>query len=167
MPDLYEDQIPGLGKSVSDGGGDPDGDTLTNLEEFELCTNPNLPDSDGDGFLDTWSFYRDGQLTRQERDLDANGFRDRIGFYQAGLLVREEEDRNGDGRPDRVTLFDEQERVRQRDEDRNGDGVVDLRSFYSDGRLIRRELLDDEASEEPIEEEELASAGWAAGEEVE
>jgi hypothetical protein len=124
-------------------------------------------DTNGDGFLDTWSFYRAGELTRQERDLNGDGFRDRVGFYQAGLLAREEEDRNGDGRPDRVTLFDEQERIRQRDEDRNSDGVVDLRSFYSDGRLIRRELLDDEESEEFIEQEDLASAAWSGGEEVE
>jgi hypothetical protein len=89
-----------------------------------------------------------------------------VGFYQDGRLVREEDDRDGDGRPDRVTLFDEQERIRQRDEDRNGDGIVDLRSFYSEGRLIRRELLEEE-SEERIEEEDLASAAWQSGEEVE
>jgi hypothetical protein len=124
-------------------------------------------DTNGDGFLDTWSFYRDGELTRQEQDLNADGFRDRVGFYQSGLLAREEEDRNGDGRPDRVTLFDEQERIRQRDEDRNGDGVVDLRSFYSEGRLMRRELLDDEETAELMDEEELASAEWSGGEEVE
>ena len=52
MPDLYEEEIPGLDSGVADGGGDLDGDTLTNVEEFELCTNPNLTDSDGDGFLD-------------------------------------------------------------------------------------------------------------------
>jgi hypothetical protein len=124
-------------------------------------------DTNGDGFLDTWSFYRNGELTRQERDLSGDGFRDRVGFYQGGLLVREEEDRNGDGRPDRVTLFDDQERIQQRDDDRNGDGIVDLRSFYSDGRLIRRELVDDVESEEFIEEEDLASAAWSGDEEVE
>ena len=75
-------------------------------------------DANGDGFLDTWSFYRDGELTRQERDLNADGFRDRVGFYQEGRLVREEEDRDGDGQPDRVTLFDDQERIHQLDEDR-------------------------------------------------
>ena len=79
-------------------------------------------------------------------------------------LAREEEDRNGDGRPDRVTLFDEEERILQRDEDRNGDGVVDLRSVYSEGRLVRRELLDEEL-EESIEEEELASTAWSGSDE--
>jgi hypothetical protein len=32
--------------------GDPDGDTLTNLEEFELGTNPQLADTDADGLND-------------------------------------------------------------------------------------------------------------------
>lgn len=123
-------------------------------------------DTNGDGFLDTWSFYRVGQLARQERDLNADGFRDRVGFYESGRLVREEEDRNGDGRADRVTLFDPQERILQRDEDRDGDGVVDLRSFYSEGSLVRRELVE-EVSEEHIEEDALASAAWSDGEEVE
>jgi hypothetical protein len=123
-------------------------------------------DTNGDGFLDSWSFYRGGELTRQEQDLNANGFRDRVGFYEGGLLVREEEDRNGDGRPDQLTLFDEQERIQQRDEDRNGDGIVDLRSFYSEGRLMRRELIEEE-SDQRIEEEELASSAWSGGETVE
>ena len=34
--------------------GDPDRDGLTNLEESELGTNPNLKDSDGDGLNDRW-----------------------------------------------------------------------------------------------------------------
>jgi hypothetical protein len=123
-------------------------------------------DSNGDGFLDTWSFYRAGQLTRQERDLNGDGYRDRIGFYENGRLTREEEDRNGDGRADRVTRFDDQERILQRDDDRDGDGVVDLRSFYSEGNLVRRELVDD-GSDELVEDDALASAVWSESEAVE
>jgi len=33
-------------------GADPDGDGLTNLQEFELGTDPNDPDTDGDGLSD-------------------------------------------------------------------------------------------------------------------
>ncbi|CAN5412473.1 hypothetical protein BH23VER1_BH23VER1_17830 [soil metagenome] len=33
-------------------GGDPDGDGLTNLEEFQLGTDPQNPDTDGDGLTD-------------------------------------------------------------------------------------------------------------------
>ena len=58
--------------------------------------------------------------------------------------------------------FDGQERILQRDEDRNGDGIVDLRSFYEEGRLIRRELVEEDSAEQ-IEEEELASSAWSSG----
>jgi hypothetical protein len=153
-------------KSHEEEDTDSDGRVDSWVEYRDGNVTRHRRDTNSDGFLDTWSFYREGELARQERDLNADGFRDRVGFYESGRLVREEEDRNGDGRADRVTLFDEQERIRQRDEDRDGDGVVDLRSFYSEGSLVRRELVED-VSEEHIEEDSLASAAWSDAEEVE
>ena len=50
--------------------------------------------------------------------------------------------------------------VNKTNEDRDGDGVVDVRSFYEDGRLARRELADEGAAGEAIEEEQLRSEGW-------
>jgi hypothetical protein len=38
----------------SDALGDPDHDTLKNIQEFEYGTDPNNPDSDGDGLPDGW-----------------------------------------------------------------------------------------------------------------
>ena len=51
MPDSYE-EANGQDKAVDDGAGDLDGDTLTNLQEFELCTDPQETDTDGDGLAD-------------------------------------------------------------------------------------------------------------------
>ena len=82
------------------------------------------------------------------------GFRDRIGFYREGRLHREVEDANGDGRPDRVTLYDGTERVRERSEDLDGDGLVDARSFFENGKLVRRELVDPALTAQPLVEEE-------------
>ncbi|MCH1505482.1 MAG: hypothetical protein L7V86_18015 [Verrucomicrobiales bacterium] len=42
----------GLDPDVDDGGEDPDGDTITNFQEFELGTHPQLADTDGDGLND-------------------------------------------------------------------------------------------------------------------
>ena len=154
-------------KSREEEDTDLDGQIDSWIEYQNGQTARHRRDSNADGALDTWSFYRGGELSRLEEDRNADGFRDRVGFYQAGLLAREEEDRNGDGQPDRVTLFDEQERIRQRDDDQNGDGVVDLRSLYSEGRLVRRELVEEEQSKELIEQEDLPSTAWSGGGEVE
>ncbi len=55
------DQIPaeweianGTDPDVNDGGEDPDGDTLTNFQEFELGSNPQEADTDGDGLNDNF-----------------------------------------------------------------------------------------------------------------
>ena len=52
MTDVFEkahNLNPGL---ASDAGQDPDGDNLTNLDEFNDRTNPKNADSDGDGLPD-------------------------------------------------------------------------------------------------------------------
>ena len=51
MYDGWEAQV-GLDLAADDGGQDPDGDELTNLEEFGYGTDPNTADSDGDGIED-------------------------------------------------------------------------------------------------------------------
>ena len=43
---------------ASDAAGDADGDTLTNLEEFNLGLNPRRRDTDGDGLDDNEELAR-------------------------------------------------------------------------------------------------------------
>ncbi len=119
-------------------------------------------DTDHDGFLDTWIFYRDGQIAREEQDLNGDGFRNRVAFFDQGRIVREREDRDGDGRVDRVTLYDDQERVLRRDEDQDADGLIDTRSYYEEGRLARRELVE-EAQQESVDQETLREPVWDQG----
>ena len=52
LPDGWESQNGLDPMDPSDAGEDPDGDGLTNLEEFEHGTDPNNPDTDGEGLLD-------------------------------------------------------------------------------------------------------------------
>ena len=51
MADAWE-TAHGLNPVVNDRNGDPDGDGLTNIQEFLIGTNPNNADSDGDGLTD-------------------------------------------------------------------------------------------------------------------
>jgi hypothetical protein len=52
LPDLWEYRYALNPRDGQDAGNDPDGDTLTNQQEYAAGTNPRLADSDGDGFSD-------------------------------------------------------------------------------------------------------------------
>jgi hypothetical protein len=79
--------------------------------------------------------------------MDGDGSRDRAEVFESGKLARRTEDLDGDGRPDRTTRFDAEGDAVETEEDKDGDGEIDVRSFYSDGRLVKRQLLDEEAQE--------------------
>ncbi|MFK7801374.1 MAG: VWA domain-containing protein [Anaerolineae bacterium] len=61
MIDRWENRFEGTQAGVADGDKDPDEDGLTNKEEFELGTNPDMPDTDHGGELD-------GSEVKQGRD---------------------------------------------------------------------------------------------------
>lgn len=48
-----------LDPNADDGGEDPDGDTLTNFQEYELGSHPRLADTDGDGLNDNFEANTD------------------------------------------------------------------------------------------------------------
>lgn len=54
----------------------------------------------GDGVVDRWEHYDQGQLARVEEDTNRDGRADRWMTYEAGILMDEAFDRDGDGRPD-------------------------------------------------------------------
>jgi len=121
----------------------------------------------GDGRVDTWSYFKDGQLIR--RDVDTKGVgrpdtvfsydndiivreeRDELGqgrmtyraTYQNGRIAKVEKDTSSSGRPDVWIYYDatkDGEVVIKEERDLNGDGITDLWSYYDNGRLTRRDV---------------------------
>jgi len=70
LPDKYEQQYFFLNELYSsDANDDFDGDSLSNITEFNLGTNPEDPDSDHDGSYD----YEDPEPTSAEYSFDTDG----------------------------------------------------------------------------------------------
>ena len=115
MPDEWEDANE-LDKNRDDSGGDPDGDSATNLEEFQNETDPRSADTDDDGLEDgresnsgVWSGSNSTGTDPKNPDTDGDGLKDGvedntgnwIGLSATGtnpLLV----DSDGDGLNDGV-----------------------------------------------------------------
>ena len=65
-----------FGDLTLDAGDDPDGDQLTNLEEYQLGLDPNdgIADNDADKLLDRWELDYIGHLdSGRKDDNDADG----------------------------------------------------------------------------------------------
>ena len=84
MPDDWEDAN-GLNKNINDATGNPDGDGLDNLTEYQRNTDPQDEDTDGDGLHDevetatgTWVSAADTGTDPNEADTDGDGLSDRV-----------------------------------------------------------------------------------------
>lgn len=96
MPDWYELQY-GLNVSVNDANDSADTDTLSNLQEFQLGSNPNLADTDGDGWNDDYEVNTSG-TSATLADTDQDGIVDAAeGGYGTDPLNT---DSDGDGTSD-------------------------------------------------------------------
>jgi Flp pilus assembly protein TadD len=146
----------------------PDGSVLSRYFFARGAPLPVLREEDTtrDGKPDRWIGYQDGTrreiwedgrgrgrpdvhllfaeggepLERIELDDDGNGQPERVFSYTRGKLTGESRDTNRDSRLDRFDRLDENGNLVLREEDVNADGAIDVRSIYSAGRLVRRQL---------------------------
>lgn len=122
LPDIFE-SVFGLSLLVADAAGDPDGDGLDNLGELGARTDPQDPDSDGDGLTD-------GQEANEhftdptDPDSDGDGMPD--GFELAHGLDPLVDDADLDLDHDGTSNLDEYQAGTDPSEgDSDGDGVAD------------------------------------------
>jgi len=146
----------------------PDGSLLSRYYFARDAGEPVLREEDTshDGRPDRWIGYVDGArreiwedgrglgrpdvhiqfgvggevLERIELDDDGDGRAERIFAYVDGRLESESRDTNRDGKLDRFDKLDASGEIVLREEDTDADGSIDVRSIYSAGRLVRREL---------------------------
>jgi hypothetical protein len=99
-------------------------------------------DGRGNGQPDVHLVFGEGgePLERIELDQDGNGKPERVFTYSLGKLTGESRDTNRDSKLDRFDRLDENGNLVLREEDMNADGAIDVRSIYSAGRLVRRQL---------------------------
>ena len=99
LPDLW--QMHYFGHLGVDPNADPDGDGLSNLQEYQYHTDPTKSDTDGDGMPDPWEIAHglDPQYPGDASlDYDKSGLSN-LQDYQLGLDPLNV-DSNGDGLPD-------------------------------------------------------------------
>jgi|GEM_PF-2501692 len=70
---LYFGHPTGLARDYSRAADDPDGDGLTNFQEFQLGTDPLNADTDGDGMPDGWEIAHGLNPLVNDANLDADG----------------------------------------------------------------------------------------------
>ena len=106
-------------------------------------------DADNDGTVDLLIVYRERKRVRAEEDVDRDGQVDQWTRYavqgEREEVTQIDYDRQGRGFADTFEYFQIQDGktlLVRRERDINGDGQVDVVSFYTGGRLVRRQISD-------------------------
>ncbi len=108
-------------------------------------------DTNNDGVIDRRVEYEARRRTLEIEDRDFNGTMDFRTFYdQNEIPVRTELDTNEDGQTDVWEYYEGRDPANillvRKEEDLNSDGEVDVTSHYSDGKLVRKQILNPAAA---------------------
>lgn len=156
----------GLDPYVADGNdgdeGDPDGDLLANVREFELDTDPTVADTDGDGFSDGWEATHGYVPTAPDDpdvDSDGDGLTDGWEFEYATDPRVACGDTDGDGLPDGWELVFFGVLGTAPGDDPDADGMTNFQEYWA-GTLPNVSTAPSDADGDGLPDEwELAYAG--------
>lgn len=121
-----------FGNLTPNAGDDADGDSITNLEEFNEATDPQIADSDRDGLPDDWELLHFGELAQNPNgDPDGDGISNFAEFNRN--INPNSDDSDMDGLPDgwEIRYFDNL--AQNPADDPDGDGITNLEEF-NEGR---------------------------------
>ena len=87
-------------------------------------------DSNGDGVMDRFQYYKNEQIVRLESDSDHDGKVDQRDFFKKGKRTRHEKISGESGRVTEIIEFDGQERPLKIQRDTDGDGRYELTQWF-------------------------------------
>ena len=152
MPDGWE-IVSGLNTSTNDSAGDPDGDTLSNITEYQNGSNPYATDTDGDGIDDDDEVNTYG-TNPAKRDTDYDGMPDNweIDNGLNPLVDDAAQDADGDGA---TNLQEYLAGTDPQDSDSDDDGLTDGEEINTHGT----DPLDSDTDDDGIPDEWEADNG--------
>ncbi|MGD9780976.1 MAG: LamG-like jellyroll fold domain-containing protein [Kiritimatiellia bacterium] len=147
MPDGWEVQYGLDPLDPDDAAGDADGDTLSNLDEYNNGSKPNSADSDGDGLPDDWEVEHalDPASNDAAEDADNDGLTN--GEEEALGTDPNRSDSDGDGLPD----------LWERDNPNGADGAADN---DGDGLTNAEEFANGTAYDDSDTDDDGLPDGW-------
>ena len=87
LPDAWETRF--FGNTAQGAAGDPDGDGITNADEFKNGTNPASADTDGDGLSDSAEKTAGTDAGNPDSDFDGISDGDEVNVHHSSPLSKD------------------------------------------------------------------------------
>ena len=97
-------------------------------------------DTTGNGKMNEWIYFKDGNPTKGERDINEDGKVDTwLRYNKEGIIIKSEADTDGNGKVDTWLKYDKEGILIKSEADTDGDGKVDEWVTYEEGRPVSAE----------------------------